>query len=294
MTETGTDRPLGRSGISVPALGVGTNRWNSSAPDQARLRDTLAAALDAGMGFFDTAEVYSSGRSETALGRAARADGRPVLLASKFAPFPHRVTAAQFASALDKTLERLGRDSLDLYYLHFPYSLPGVGAWMKAMASAVRAGKIRAAGISNCNVAHMRKAADVLARYGIPLAANQVQYSLLHRKPETDGVLDACRRMEVALVAYRPISGGALGSGAPGGAGRPALADTLREVAAARNATAAQVALAWLLQRDDQVIPIPGATRPEHIRENSGALSLELSDEEFAAIDRASAPAAAR
>src|SRR5215469_18778413 len=255
MNRSGSERPLGRSGISVPALGVGTNRWTAGGPDQARFMDTLAAALDAGTGFFDTAELYSLGRSEMALGQAARQDGRPVLLASKFAPLPHRVTTAQFASALDRTLERLGRDSLDLYYLHFPFSPLGVGTWMRAMASAVKAGKIRAVGISNCNVAQMRKAADVLARYGLPLAANQVQYSLLHRKPETDGVLDACRRMDVALVAYRPIGGGAIGVGSPMGPGRPALADTLREVAAARNATPAQVALAWLLKQDDHVIP---------------------------------------
>ena len=278
----------------MPAVGVGTNRWNVSGPGQARLRDTLAAALDTGMGFFDTAEVYSAGRSEIALGEAARQDGRPVLIASKFAPLPYRVTVAQFSSALDKTLERLGRDSLDLYYLHFPYSPLGVGAWMRAMASAVRAGKVRAVGISNCTVAQMRKAADVLARYDIPLAANQVQYSLLHRQPETNGVLDACRRMDVALVAYRPIGGGVLSSGSSSGPGRPALADKLREVAAARGATVAQVALAWLLKRDDHVIPIPGATRPEHIRENSAALTLELSEEESAAIDRVSAPAPAR
>src|SRR5215831_10985701 len=292
MSESGIKRRLGGSVLSVPALGVGTNRWDTSGAGQARLRDTFAAAVDAGMGFFDTAEIYGAGRSELAVGEAAQADGRPVLLASKFAPLPHRVMAAQFASALDKTLERLGRDSLDLYYLHFPYSPLGVGAWMRAMASAVKAGKIRAVGISNCNVAQMRKAADVLARYGLPLAANQVQYSLLHRKPETDGVLDACRRMDVALVAYRPIGGGAIGVGSPLGPGRPALADTLREVAAARNATPAQVALAWLLKQDDHVIPIPGATRPEHVRENSGALSLELSEEELAAVGRASAPAA--
>ena len=246
------------------------------------------------MGFFDTAEVYSFGRSETALGQAARTDGRPVLVASKFAPLPHRLTAAQFESALKKTLARLGRESLDLYYLHFPYSPVGVSTWMRAMAGAVRAGKIRAVGISNCSPAQMRKAADALARYDIPLAANQVQYSLLHRKPESDGVLEACHRMDVALVAYRPIAGGALGTGSRRNSGRSALADTLREVATARSATAAQVALAWLLQRDDHVIAIPGATRPEHVRENAGALSLTLSEEEFAAIDRASAPTPSR
>jgi aryl-alcohol dehydrogenase-like predicted oxidoreductase len=293
MSESGIKRRLGGSGLSVPALGAGTNRWDTTGSGQARLRDTFAAALDAGMGFFDTAEIYSAGRSELALGGAARQDGRPVLLASKFAPLPYRVSAAQFTSALDKTLARLGRISLDLYYLHFPYSPLGVGAWMRAMASAVKAGKIRAVGISNCNVAQMRKAAGALARYGIPLAANQVQYSLLHRKPETDGVLDACRQMDVALVAYRPVGGGAISSGSPTGRGRSALADTLREVAAARGATTAQVALAWLLKRDGHVIPIPGMTRPEHVRENSAALSLELSEGEFTAIDRASAPAPA-
>jgi aryl-alcohol dehydrogenase-like predicted oxidoreductase len=290
MNGSGTERLLGRSGISVPALGVGTNRWNAGTSDQVGLKDTLAAALDAGMGFFDTAEAYSDGRSEMAVGEAARQDGRPVLLASKFAPFLHRATAAQFAWALDKTLERLGRESLDLYYLHWPGLPRSVGAWMKAMARAVRAGKIRAVGISNCDVARMRKAADVLARYGIPLAANQVQYSLLHRKPEVDGVLDACRQMDVALVAYRPIGRGAISARSLAGSGPPALADTLRDVAAARDATAAQVALAWLLKRDDHVIPIPGAAEPGHVRENSGALSLELSEQEFAAIDRVSAP----
>jgi aryl-alcohol dehydrogenase-like predicted oxidoreductase len=246
------------------------------------------------MGWFDTAEGYSSGRSEIALGQAARTDGRPVLLASKFAPFPYRVTTAQFASALDKTLERLGRDSLDLYYLHFPYSPRGVGTWMRAMARAVKAGKIRAVGISNCNVAQMRTAAGVLARYDIPLAANQVHYSLLHRKPETNGVLDACRQMDVALVAYRPLGHGAISAASPTGPGRTVLADTLREVAVTRNATPVQVALAWLLKRDDHVIPIPGATKPDHVRENAGALSLDLSDEEFATIDRVSAPMSAR
>ena len=135
MNESGTERPLGRSGISVPALGIGTNRWNADPSDQVRFRDTLAAALDAGMGFFDTAEVYNDGRSEMALGEAVRQDGRPVLLASKFAPFPHRATATQFAWALDKTLERVGRESLDLYYLHWPHPPRSVGAWMKAMAN---------------------------------------------------------------------------------------------------------------------------------------------------------------
>ena len=289
-----TERPLGKSGVSVPALGVGTNRWNTGEPGQARLNETLAAAVDVRMGFFDTAEVYGFGRSELAVGVAARQDGRTVVLASKFAPLPARLTAAQFGSALDRTLKRLGRESLDLYYLHFPYSLRGVDTWMKAMAKAIEAGKIRAAGISNCNVAQMRKAADVLARYGIPLAANQVQYSLIHRAPETNGVLDACRQMDVALIAYRPLAGGAVSAGSRKSKGSAALVDALQEVAGAQDATTLQVALAWLLKRDDHVIAIPGATKPDHVRQNSRALTMELSDEEFAAIDQASTPTPAR
>jgi diketogulonate reductase-like aldo/keto reductase len=206
----------------------------------------------------------------------------------------HGSLAAQFDSALDRTLKRLGRESLDLYYLHFPYSLRGVDTWMKAMAKAIEAGKIRAAGISNCNVAHMRKAADVLARYGIPLAANQVQYSLMHRAPETDGVLDACRQMDVALIAYRPLAGGDVGAGSRKNKGPAALADALQDVAAAQDASTLQVALAWLLKRDDHVIAIPGRPSPITSGRTQAPSPLELSDEEFAAIDRASTPTPAR
>lgn len=279
MEISSTTRPLGRSGISVPALGVGTNRWGSGNVDQARLQAAYNAALAEGIGFFDTAEVYSSGKSERAIGEAARNQDGPVVMASKFAPFPYRLTPGQLTSALDRTLDRLGVDSIDLYYLHFPFSPRGVGTWMQPMAKAVKAGKIKAVGVSNCSVAQMRKASEALGHHDIPLAANQVQYSLLQRKPEANGVLEACREMDVALVAYRPISGGSIAGSK--------LAGTLSEVGQAHGATPTQVALAWLLLRDDHVIPIPGATKPEHVLENAGALSVHLTNDEFDAIDRA-------
>jgi aryl-alcohol dehydrogenase-like predicted oxidoreductase len=279
-------RPLGDSGITVPALGLGTNRWGGGGADQSQLDAAYAAALDAGLGFLDTAEVYNAGKSEKSIRSAAARDTRQAMLASKFAPYPHRLTPGQLSSALDKTLDRLGVDSIDLYYLHFPFSPVGVGTWMKPMAKAVKDGKIRAVGISNCNVAQMRKAASVLGRFDIPLAANQVHYSVLNRKPEKNGVLDACREMDVALVAYRPIGGGSIGSGSA--RGRADLAGVLEEVAGSHGATSTQVALAWLLKRDEHVIPIPGATKPAHVRENAGAMTLRLSEEEFVAIDSAS------
>ena len=131
----------------------------------------------------------------------------------------------------------------------------------------------------------MSKAAEILGREGVPLAANQVQYSLRHRKPETDGVLDACRALDVALVAYRPIGGGRIPKdpGQDGG-----LAGVLREVAQGHGATPSQVALRWLVQRDEHVVVIPGSSRADHARENAGALGLELSADEFGAIDSAS------
>jgi aryl-alcohol dehydrogenase-like predicted oxidoreductase len=274
----------------VPALGVGTNRWGGPSAGEDGLRAAYAAALDEGTAFFDTAEIYTGGRSERAIGQASATDSRPVVVASKFAPYPHRLTAAQLSRALDRSLGRLGLESIDLYYLHFPFSPVSVGTWMNAMGQAVTSGKIRAVGVSNCSASQMDKAARALARHDVRLAANQVHYSLAHRKPEVDGVLDACRELDVALVAYRPLNSGSLSSGAAEGShgsDRPKLLD---DVARARGATVAQVALAWLLQRDEHIVAIPGATKADHVRENAGALALELSDEEFVAIDKALAP----
>jgi aryl-alcohol dehydrogenase-like predicted oxidoreductase len=241
--------------------------------------------LDAGSGFFDSAEVYSGGRSEKALGACARSDGRPVVLATKFAPLLQRVSGTQLSRALDRSLERMRQESIDLYYLHFPYSLVGIAVWVRALADTVRSGRVRAVGVSNCSGAQMRKAARILERRGVPLAANQVQYSLRHRKPETDGVLDACRAMDVALVAYRPIGGGKVPTGSDG---HEAMDGLLREVAQAHGATASQVALRWLVQRDEHVVAIPGSSSADHARENAGALSLKLTEDEFTAMDRAS------
>jgi aryl-alcohol dehydrogenase-like predicted oxidoreductase len=279
----------------VPALGVGTNRWGGgSTTDEDGLQAVYAAALDAGTGFFDTAEVYTGGRSERAIGHVAAADSRPVVVATKFAPYPHRLTAARLSRALDRSLGRLGLESIDLYYLHFPFSPVSVGTWMNAMALAVKSGKIRAVGVSNCSPSQMQKAATALARHDVPLAANQVHYSLAHRKPEFDGVLDSCRELDVALVAYRPLSSGSLSSGTGVGSNSSGLLGLLEELAVGRGATVAQVALAWLLQRDEHVVAIPGATKPAHVLENAGALALELSAEEFVAIDNASASGSRR
>jgi len=210
-------RKLGTSSISVPPLGVGVWSWGDKgfwSYGKSHTREDITQAyqecLDAGLNFFDTAEIYGQGESERILGECKRVDGRPIISASKFAPTPNRLSARTLQQALNASLERLGVETIDLYQIHWPYSFIGVDALMDALAQAVQSGKIRAVGVSNYSASLMRKAHARQARHDIPLASNQVHYSLLHRKPEVNGVLQSCRELNVALIAYSPLEQGLL------------------------------------------------------------------------------------
>ncbi|MBV9709708.1 MAG: aldo/keto reductase, partial [Ktedonobacteraceae bacterium] len=182
---------------------------------------------------------------------------------------------------------------------------------MDTLAQAVRSGKVRAVGVSNYSARLMQKAHARLARHDIPLASNQVHYSLLHRHPESDGVLDACRELKVALIAYSPLEQGLLTGkfrisnsdvALPGMARRlqspgfrrsqrlkmEPLMQTMETIGLTHDKTIGQVALNWLLCRDESVIPIPGARSERQARENAGTIGWRLSSEEFARIDLAS------
>jgi aryl-alcohol dehydrogenase-like predicted oxidoreductase len=308
-------RQLGKSGIVVPALGVGVWSWGDksiwgygTSYTRADITQAYKACLDAGLNFFDTAEMYGGGESERILGECMREDGRPVIVASKFAPLPNRFSASKLLDALDATLQRLGVPSIDLYQIHFPYTYLNKIALIDMMAKAYNAGKIRAIGVSNYNVTQMREAHARLARYGIPLASNQVHYSLLHRKPEHNGVLDACRELDVALIAYSPLQQGLLTGkyragqkfkmigmrrfmrayGTSGLNKIEPLLQTMETIAQARGKTTAQVALNWLLAKDEHIIPIPGAKNQRQATDNAGAIGWRLSEEEFRQIGEAS------
>jgi aryl-alcohol dehydrogenase-like predicted oxidoreductase len=229
-------RKLGRSGLVVSCVGAGTNRWGAHDVERDDVVEAYRSLRTAGVDFFDTAELYNKGESEKLVGELTK--NEDVIVASKFAPLPHRITDTQFERALDGSLARLGRP-IDLYYLHFPYSFVSVRTWMDRLARAYAQKKIGAIGVSNCSARQMRVAVDVLARHGIALAANQVHYSVTHTAPETNGVLDACRELDVALVAYRPLAGGRIGDPTS--------------------------ALRALLDRDDHVIVIPGTTNAAHV-----------------------------
>lgn len=283
-------RQLGASGLTVSALGVGTNKWRYGENDE-QVYQAFQASLDAGINFFDTAEIYGFGKSERLLGECIRQSGCRVVVASKFAPIPgHRLDRA-----LEGSLTRLGLPSIDLYYIHVP--IGNIDVLMDDMARLFEQGLIRSVGVSNFSAAQMSRAAERLGRHNIPLAANQVQYHLLHRQPETDGVLEACRELDVALVAYLPLAGGwrnpghhaplrSLSSASMNGFSQ--LLETLEEIARKRGKSANQVMLNWLLCRDEHILPIPGTRREEHALSNAASLTWRLEEDEFAAIDRAS------
>jgi aryl-alcohol dehydrogenase-like predicted oxidoreductase len=303
---------LGQSSLQVAPLGVGCWAWGDRTywgyEEEYGPRDVVdafAASLEAGLDLFDTAEAYSWGKGEKILGSLARRSWRPVVVSTKYAPLGGRGGAGAIPKALAGSLKRLGLSCVDLYQLHWPDREEiSISAAMDAMADAVRTGHVRAVGVSNFSAAEMREAHAALAQHGVPLATNQVHYSLLHRVAEVDGVLDTCQELEVTLLAYSPLEQGLLtGKYAPGtlptglraeaawfsadnvAAAQPVLA-TLATMAEAHGVDAAAIALAWLLTKPG-VIPIAGAKTGRQAACNAKALAVNLSDAEVAALDAA-------
>jgi aryl-alcohol dehydrogenase-like predicted oxidoreductase len=315
QAQTGFERvPLGATGIQISPLGIGTWAWGDKVFWQygkggysdADIEAAYQASLAYGINFFDTAEVYGLGRSERLLGNYARQAGWPVVVASKFFPFPWRLSKGQLRRALRNSLQRLGMDSIALYQLHWPFPPVPIDAWMDGLADAVEAGLVRAVGVSNYNVQQTQRAHAALARRGIPLASNQVEYSLWQRKPETSGLLEVCRQLDVTVIAYSPLAQGLLTgkytpqNPPPGLRGRrygsalariQPLTALLREIGSAHgDRTPAQVALNWAICKG--TAPIPGAKNARQARDNAGALGWRLSADEVQALDLASARAA--
>jgi aryl-alcohol dehydrogenase-like predicted oxidoreductase len=305
-----TDVPrvrLGRSPIEVAPLGVGTWAWGDRAIwgfggdyGEPEVAEAFEASRSAGLDLFDSAEIYGWGRSERILGRLAR--GSPgSLIASKFFPFPWRWSREALPRAVRASLRRLGVPVIDLYQIHWPSILVPNRVWLESMADAVDEGLVRAVGVSNFSATQMEQAADVLARRGIPLASNQVEFSLIERDPERSGLLERCRQMGVTLIAYSPLGMGLL-TGKYGPDHPPPLArhgraaltlrriqpllEAVRETGAGCGRTMAQVALNWTLSKG--TLPIPGAKNRRQAEENAGALGWSLTPEEVRRLDEVS------
>lgn len=298
---------LSPQGGAVPALGVGTWAWGDdlfwSYGKDYTLEDIQAAfqaSLDAGVTLFDTAEVYGFGKSETLLGQFIRTTPQAVTVATKYFPLPWRWSAQAVADALTASLKRLQVDSIALYQVHWPFDFfMGQETLMQALATEVKQGRIQAVGVSNYSAPQMRQAHAYLAEQGVPLAANQVQYSLLHRQIETNGVLQTARDLGVNLLAYCPLAQGLLtGKYTPASVQKPTgarrldarfsqqgllkiqpVVTTLQVMGEAHQRTPAQVALNWLIGQGG-VMPIPGAKTAQQAQQNAGALGWSLTPEE--------------
>ena len=285
-------------------LSVGTNSWQ--AKTHAGAHEALLASLDAGIALIDTAEAYHMGDSERTIGRILRESGRRALVATKFAPLPLRLSLDSLSRALSASLERLGIEHVDLYQVHWPFTLLKIERLMDRLADEVERGRVRAVGVSNYNAAQTRRAHAALAARGIPLVSNQVNYSLLHRAPEANGVLDTCRELGITLIAYTPLASGALtGKYRPGGRKPQAtrrlmsayrklddvmpVVDELERIGRVHDRTPAQVALNWLA-RQANVLPIPGAKNAQQARDNARSIDFEISEPEAAQLDAASQP----
>lgn len=308
---------LGKSGLEVPRMGLGAMIWGQPkgfarwtpaqrayGPSDGREEEerAFAAALAGGVDLIDTAAMYANGASERRVGELAR--GREMLIATKF-PRTMSARAKDLPRALDESLANLGRSSIDLYQHHYPSGRVQIAELMDGMAEALKAGKIKAIGVSNYSAEQMRSAHAALARHGIALASNQVMYSLAHRAPEVDGVMEACRELGVTLIAYSPLGMGALtgkySAKVKASGFRRLLPDfgrknmdalqpvlgLLRKYGERYSKTPSQVALRWLIE-NPVVLPIPGAKNARQARENAGALSFSLTSDEVQALDEVS------
>lgn len=318
MTKEQNTAPItiGRTDLRTLPLGVGAMTWGNP-PLRHRLhpaqlaygasegieeeKKALEVSIASGVNLFDTAAMYSYGASERRLGELAQ--GKNVLIATKFPYKFIRPKADDLPESLKGSLDRLQRTTIDLYQVHFPTSSLSIPRVMDLMADAVQAGKIKAVGVSNYTEQQMRLAHEVLSKRGIPLASNQVQYSLLHRKPEVDGVLNACRDLGITLIAYMPLAMGAL-TGKYTGKNRPTglrrfmglfrrkqmvavsrVVDLLNQIGKEHEKSAGQVALRWLIQQG--VLPIPGAKNGQQAAHNAGALTFSLSNSEIDTLSQA-------
>jgi aryl-alcohol dehydrogenase-like predicted oxidoreductase len=299
---------LGSSDIKISPIGIGTWAWGDrivwgySKEQDAELKNSFQTTIDAGINFFDTAELYGFGQSEKLLGQFMQTTQQPLIIATKFMPLPWRFTKGQLLSALRGSLRRLGMARVDLYQIHWPSPLVPLERWMDGLADAVDAGLTRTVGVSNYSLDEMRRAHAALMKRGVALASNQVEYSLLVRDPERTGILKACQELGITLIAYSPIAMGMLtGKYTPENPPKGArarmytreylakiqpLIGLLREIGQAHGGkTPSQVSLNWLICKG--TVPIPGVKNVRQLQDNLGALGWRLTDDEVAALESA-------
>jgi len=302
-------RSLGNQGLTVSALGLGCMGMSEfyGTPDENRAIKTLQRALDRGVTFFDTADMYGPFTNEKLVGRVLGPHRHDVTIATKFGIVRdedggmHGINGrpGYVKSACEDSLQRLGVDTIDLYYLHRVDPEVPIEHTVGAMGRLVEEGKVRYLGLSEA-------AADTLRRANEehPITALQTEYSLWSRDPE-DEILPTCRELDIGFVPYSPLGRGFLTGRFQSPEDLPEddwrrrnprfqgenfqknldLVDEVERLAAGKDVTPAQLALAWVLQKGDDVVPIPGTTDPDHLDENIAALDVTFTEEEIHRID---------
>lgn len=297
---------LGRSDLKVSKIGLGA--WQFGAREWGWGREygrdevlaTIDRALEVGVNFIDTAEIYGGGKSEEIIGQALHGRRDEVVIATKVSPWHLR--SGQIVRAANRSLRRLNIECIDLYQVHWPNPLIPIGSTMKGMERLVREGKVRHIGVSNFNVNRLKGAQGALSKFEI--VSNQVKYNLLQRSIEIE-LLPYAINEGISIIAYSPLAQGLL-TGKYGPENLPTpdvrvtnrlfsgrnlraadkVIDVLRQIASANRKTIAQVSLNWLI-KDAAVVAIPGAKNPMQVEENTGAVGWSIDDDSFAAVDDA-------
>jgi aryl-alcohol dehydrogenase-like predicted oxidoreductase len=309
-------RRLGQQGLEVPAEGLGCMGMSEfyGDADEGESIATIQRALDLGVTFLDTADMYGPFENERLVGRAIAGRRDEVVLATKFGN--QRGEDGSFLgingspeyvrSACDASLERLGVDTIDLYYQHRVDKSVAIEETVGAMKELVDAGKVRYLGLSEASPQTIRRAHEVH-----PISALQTEYSLWTRDPE-DQILPTLRELGIGFVAYSPLGRGFLSGRFQKPEDLPEddfrrrnprfqgenfeknleLVDRVREIADEKDCTPGQLALAWVMSQGEDIVPIPGTKRREYLEENAAAVEVELSDDDLRRIDEA-APAGA-
>jgi aryl-alcohol dehydrogenase-like predicted oxidoreductase len=300
---------IGKTDLSTRPLGVGTWSWGDAGgwgygktfgkPD---VRQVFEVSVESGITFFDTAESYGDGNSERLIGEFIRNTERRVVVATKFSPARWQVRRKDLIAALKKSLARLRVSSVDLYQVHWPSRLVTVRNRAEALADALEMGLTRAVGVSNHNRDQMLRAYETLESRGFHLASNQVEFSLLHRTPEMQGLLAICSSLGVTVIAYSPLAMGVLTgkysrqAPPPGSRGVKYLPHLekiekfvrlLREIGETRGGkTISQVAINWVICKG--AFPIIGLKTRQQAEEMLGALGWKLSLAEIRRLDEES------
>ncbi|PSQ80899.1 MAG: aldo/keto reductase [Bacteroidetes bacterium QS_1_63_11] len=304
-----TQRTLGHDDLTVSTLGLGCMGMSDfyGTPDENRAIKTLQRAVDRGITFFDTADIYGPFTNEKLLGRVLDLHRHEVTLATKFGIVrdddgtTHGLNGrpSYVKKACHKSLQRLGTDHIDLYYLHRVDPEVPIEETVGAMGQLVEAGKVRYLGLSEAAPETLRRANEEHS-----ITALQTEYSLWSRDPE-DEILPTCRDLDIGFVPYSPLGRGFLTGRFQSPEDLPEddwrrhnprfqgenfqqnldLVAEVKRLAAEKDVTPAQLALAWVLHQGDDIVPIPGTTDPDHLTENIGALDVSLSQEELDRID---------